>query len=204
MTRPAFTGVVLTGGRSTRMGRDKLFVPVDGRPLVGHAIDALSQAGAAAVLGVGGREDLLAPLGVHVLADRYPGEGPLGAVVTALSSAGHDLVVVVSGDTTGVTASDVTALVDAAEVSSVDVVVADLDGTPQPLLACYRRRRVLPVWSELFDAGERSPMRALASVSHRLLAMEASRIIDLDCPDDVHRYAASRRRREASQRGRQE
>ena len=41
MTTPRVSAVVLAGGRSVRFGRDKLAEPIDGRPLLHHAIDAV-------------------------------------------------------------------------------------------------------------------------------------------------------------------
>ena len=50
----AFAGAVLTGGRSSRMGRDKATLPVDGVPMAARVADALRRAGAEPVLAVGG------------------------------------------------------------------------------------------------------------------------------------------------------
>lgn len=38
-------GIVLVGGRSSRMGRDKAFLELKGKPLVGHMLDVLRSAG---------------------------------------------------------------------------------------------------------------------------------------------------------------
>ena len=43
---PAFSGAVLTGGRSRRMGTDKALVAVEGRPMVVRVAAALRAAGA--------------------------------------------------------------------------------------------------------------------------------------------------------------
>ena len=39
---PAVSAIVLAGGASTRFGRDKLAEPVDGRPLLHHAAEAVA------------------------------------------------------------------------------------------------------------------------------------------------------------------
>ncbi|HJR26495.1 MAG TPA: NTP transferase domain-containing protein, partial [Acidimicrobiales bacterium] len=44
---PPFTGVVLCGGRSTRMGRDKALLELHGVPMARRVADALTAAGAA-------------------------------------------------------------------------------------------------------------------------------------------------------------
>ena len=43
---PPFSGAVLCGGGSRRMGRDKALIAVDGRPLAVRVADAVTAAGA--------------------------------------------------------------------------------------------------------------------------------------------------------------
>src|SRR5258706_3748293 len=93
-----FAGAVLTGGRSTRMGRDKALIAVDGVPLAVRAATVLRDAGASAVVAVGGDIDALEALGLDARPDLYPGEGPLGAILTAFDAASTDLVVVLACD----------------------------------------------------------------------------------------------------------
>jgi molybdenum cofactor guanylyltransferase len=85
-------GAVLCGGASRRMGHDKALVEVAGLPMAERVARALVGAGCAPVRFVGGGAAALAVLGRPVVADRFPGEGPLGGVVTALA-AGGDVVV---------------------------------------------------------------------------------------------------------------
>ncbi|MET0580139.1 MAG: NTP transferase domain-containing protein, partial [Ilumatobacteraceae bacterium] len=77
-------GAVLTGGSSRRMGTDKAFVEVDGVPMAERVAAALSGGGCSPVSYVGGDVALLARFGRTVHADRFPGAGPLGGVLTAL------------------------------------------------------------------------------------------------------------------------
>ena len=76
-------GAVLTGGAGRRMGGGKPFVEYRGRRSGVASPTALRDAGCAPVVAVGGPRDDLAALGLDVIDDRWPGEGPLGAVVTA-------------------------------------------------------------------------------------------------------------------------
>src|SRR5262245_1565825 len=98
MDRRSFSGAVLTGGASRRMGRDKALVEVDGRPMAGRVAAALREAGAAEVQAIGGDAAGLGELGLDVVPDRFPGEGPLGGIVTALSAASQPVTVVVACD----------------------------------------------------------------------------------------------------------
>ncbi|HEV7719921.1 MAG TPA: NTP transferase domain-containing protein, partial [Iamia sp.] len=79
-------GAVLCGGASRRMGRDKALVPIDGVALARRVADALVAGGCVRVLAVGGDAAALAALGLEPVLDRWPGEGPLGGLATALSA----------------------------------------------------------------------------------------------------------------------
>jgi molybdopterin-guanine dinucleotide biosynthesis protein A len=162
-----FTGAVLTGGRSTRMGRDKAFVEVRGTPLVLVAASALRDAGAAPVFAVGGDAETVAglrSLGLPVVDDRHPGEGPLGGVLSALAEAPTDVVAVLSCDLPHVIADAVEAVVTALDTDrAAAAAVPEVDGRLEVLLAAYRAS-CLPVLAAAFAAGERSLTRALRQV----------------------------------------
>ena len=72
-------GLVLAGGRSSRMGEDKAMLRIDGRSLLERAMRALWDAGA----------DKVAISGTRAagIADRWPGTGPVGGIASAM----HDL-----------------------------------------------------------------------------------------------------------------
>lgn len=80
------TGIVLAGGKSRRMGRDKALLPFGGRPLVSRSVEACRALFARTLL-VGGARAALRALGVPVIADDCPGS-PLGGLITALRHAG--------------------------------------------------------------------------------------------------------------------
>ena len=184
---PRFTGAVLTGGRSRRMGRDKALLEVGGRPLATLAGDALRGAGAAEVLAVGGDGEALAGLGFRAVADRWPGAGPLGGVVTALEAAGEDVVVVLACDLPGVTVAAVAAVLDGL-AGGADAAVPEVEGRRQVLLAAYRRWPCLPVLAAALDAGERAVHRALAPlVVAPVTLVDPAWAADVDTPADLAR-----------------
>ena len=132
-----WTGVVLAGGASTRMGRDKALIQVDGTPMACRVADALAAAGASEVLCIGGDEHTLRAAGLDHRADEDPGAGPLAAVVTALHHAAHDVVFIGACDLLDPDAEAIRATVDA--LADHDAAVPT-DGTnAQPLHAAYNR-----------------------------------------------------------------
>jgi molybdenum cofactor guanylyltransferase len=97
-------GVVLAGGESRRMGRDKAFVEVDGEPLWKRQVAVLRAAGALRVALVRrrGQEAIGYP---DCLFDAFVGCGPLAGIHAALGTGGHPLVAVLAVDMPGIDAA---------------------------------------------------------------------------------------------------
>jgi molybdopterin-guanine dinucleotide biosynthesis protein A len=93
-------GVILAGGRGRRMGgADKALIPLQGRPLVAHAIARLASQVGALAISANGDPGRLAAFGLPVLPDDDP-KGPLSGVLAGLVWAdGHDAIATVAVDT---------------------------------------------------------------------------------------------------------
>jgi molybdopterin-guanine dinucleotide biosynthesis protein A len=171
---PPFSGAVLCGGASRRMGTDKALVAVGpgGRPLASVALAALRAAGAVEVAAVGGDRPGLAALGFSYVADRHPGEGPLGGLVSALAAAPCEVVAVLACDLPDVEAGAVRAVV--AALGDAAIAVPVVDGRLQVLLAAYHRR-CLPHLEAAFAAGVRAVHRALAGLDVRTVELAEPR-----------------------------
>jgi len=79
-------GVVLAGGRASRMGGgDKGLLLLGGRSLLDRVIERLRPQVGALVLNANGDPDRFARLGIPVVADTHPGAGPLTGVLAGMS-----------------------------------------------------------------------------------------------------------------------
>jgi len=179
-----FSGAVLTGGQSRRMGRDKALLDVEGEPLAVRAARVLRDAGAGAVMAIGGDGAALGALGLEWHADLYPGDGPLGGIITALkvASAGTDVVVVVATDLVALTPSTVKTVV-AGLTSEMDVALAD-SGRLEPLCGAWRRRAE-PVLAAAFAAGERAVHAALSGLVVVTVPVDATTLRNVNAPSDL-------------------
>lgn len=133
----SFTGAVLAGGASTRMGVDKSTL------FTARVVAALEAAGAAEVLVISEDDD--------------PGHGPLGGVATALRRARHEVVAVLACDLPDVQPAGIRAVVDAL---TDDVDAALPPG--EPLHAAWRRS-ARPV---VLAAIERGDLAVRAALDH--------------------------------------
>src|SRR5438270_112688 len=100
-----FTGVLLSGGKSRRMGRDKALITFSGNcPLWRLQLEKLQGLGLAEVV-VSGPPRPGFPRGLRCLADAYPGRGPLGGLGTVLDACPHRPVLVLAVDVPGISAA---------------------------------------------------------------------------------------------------
>ena len=90
------TGVILVGGQSRRMGRDKVFLEIGGKPLFERVLEVFSECFKRVVL-VGGREERFAAYGLPCLPDIYPGSA-LGGLYTGLFHSTTEQIFVSSCD----------------------------------------------------------------------------------------------------------
>ncbi len=201
-TEERVTGILLAGGRSERMGRDKAWVELAGRPLVRWVLDALQVATDAQVIvareGQRGIGKLLA-LGPPVVVDRLQARGPLTGIHAGLKAIATDLAVVVACDmplvrpellaylagTIGAWHAAVPYVGEGMPpgtptgVAGASAIVTARAAGLQPLLAAYRRRCVGPL-EELLGGGPLPTTALISVIQARIVHPEEWRAVDPD------------------------
>lgn len=160
-------GVVLCGGRSRRMGRDKALLPVGdpAQPLVAHVASGLRRV-ADPVFVAPGRAGRLGPLPYPELDDEGEDLGPLGGIAAALAASPHEVMAVVAVDMPFVNPAvfDLLARTRADE----DAVVPETSDGLQPLHALFATEALLAVRAALAD-GRLSVLDLLGRLSVRVV-----------------------------------
>jgi molybdenum cofactor guanylyltransferase len=185
---PLVAGAVLVGGASRRMGRPKAVIEVDGSPMVSRVAVALSAGGCSPVRLIGGGT-VPDDVGYLVVEDRWPGEGPLGGVITALMEARRD-VVVAACDLPDLDAAAVRSVRDAPGADEVDAVVATTDRL-EPALARWNHR-ALDQLTAIFTNGERALHAALARLEIVEVAVDPMALRNVNSPGDLGEGAGTR------------
>lgn len=158
------TGVVLAGGRSTRMGRDKASLVYGGRPLLCRAVDLLRPLTTEQiVVGDPARHGSLHP---GVVADEVAGWGPLGGLITAMGMATEARLLVLACDLPGLTPGFLADLCADHRPGDDVLVPVHGDGRREPLCAIYAAR-CRKTFLERARAGQLSLLAAIASVHSR-------------------------------------
>jgi molybdopterin-guanine dinucleotide biosynthesis protein A len=175
--------IVLAGGRSSRFGSDKLFVAVNGSPLVAHAVEAARALGAdVVVVGPAGFE---LPDDVAVVREDPPYSGPYAAVAAGLAAVDVDasVVLVLAGDLVdpGALLPRLVAAVDAGAEAAVAV---DSAGLRQPLLAAYA---LVPLLGGIVgvDPTNRAASELLDGLHVVEVADDARHTRDIDTVEDL-------------------
>jgi molybdopterin-guanine dinucleotide biosynthesis protein A len=155
-------GFVLAGGRSSRMGRDKSLLELEGEALVERAARRVSAAaGSVALVGDAGRH---AKFGWPVVVDLRPGQGPLGGIESALASpfAGQ-WNLIVACDMPYLDPALLEKLIAEARFRRPMCITAYTAQGVEPLCAVYARE-FLDVARRALDAGQRKVRDAFAGL----------------------------------------
>jgi len=136
-------GLVLAGGRSSRMGGgDKCLEPLGGKPLLGHVLARLRPQVSGVIINANGEPARLASFGLPVVADSEPEfAGPLAGVEAGLAWVAANRpevswVVTVPGDTPFIPHDLVARLVDA-ESGAGTMVVARSETGVHPVVGLW-------------------------------------------------------------------
>jgi molybdopterin-guanine dinucleotide biosynthesis protein A len=163
-TSLSFSAVLLAGGKSTRMGRDKAGLIIDGQPLWQRQLATL-RATEPDELFISGRLDgPYAGAGVPIVVDAVPGLGPLGGLVAALRCARQPYLLVLAVDLPAMSSAFLRQLVCAAAARGTGI-VPRFGEWFEPLAAVYPRSS-LP----LMEAALRSDDRSLQPLIHAGIA----------------------------------
>ena len=149
MDKNGVTVAIQAGGKSSRMGQDKAFVKLNGRPLIEIVRDTVIDVGAEHIL-ITNKPDAYAHLGLPMFGDLYPDHGPLGGIYTAISQASHPHVLVVACDMPWLSRPLLAYMLSLR--ATADIIIPRWDKFPEPLHAVYNKT-CLPAIKTNLDNG---------------------------------------------------
>ena len=170
-----FHGYVQAGGGSTRFGTDKAMVELGGKTLLVRTVELVAS--------VCEQTRIVAPSGkyanapVSIVGDKWPGQGPLGGILTALDFSDEKLrvaggerswVLIVSCDMPFLTREWLACLCGRAVKSTAQVVVPESENGLEPLCACWRTDAAAMIQAA-FDDGVRKVTEAMKRLRMEVL-----------------------------------
>ena len=184
-------GFITAGGKSSRMGVDKAWLEIGGRPLISRVISALEPVVSqiSIIANSGGYEHL----GYPVFGDRRPNIGPLEAIATALSHASKPRVLLVSCDMPFLTSEFLKYLVDFPDKSPI-IVPEDCKKMLEPLCAIYSikvlktvERQIIRGHRKVSDLFEEVPTRRIRFEQFAHLGNSKMLFENINTPADYER-----------------
>jgi molybdopterin-guanine dinucleotide biosynthesis protein A len=170
------SAIVLAGGSSRRLGRDKALLPWRSHTLIEHIVAQL-QAVSDDVLVITGREKrYLELLGVPVFADEIADIGPMGGLYTGLKHARHEYSLAVACDMPLLNRAIIDLLTSELD-SSMRAVVPEVQGHRVPTLALYHKECLLAI-EQLVAQGCTSVQALLDAVPIKIVAEAKLRTVD--------------------------
>jgi molybdenum cofactor guanylyltransferase len=144
MQRPeGVIGIVLAGGKSSRMGGDKALVPLGGRPLLAYVIERLAPQVTEIVLNANDDPGRFGEFGLPLVADRLDGQlGPLAGIHAGLAWTEANrpesrFVITVAADTPFFPADLVSRLCAATDKANSTIVVARSESGVHPVFGLW-------------------------------------------------------------------
>lgn len=141
------TGVILAGGRSSRMKFNKAFAEVAGRPVIETIIDKYARLFSETIIITNDPEEYQR-YGLPIFTDVYPRRGPVSGIHASLYYASFDKVFVLGCDMPFMSMKLVQHMLDCLE--GHDTVIPEIGGFLQPISAAYRKT-CLPVLTECLE-----------------------------------------------------
>ena len=181
------TGLILAGGKSSRMGFDKRKIKLSGKPVITALSELLNPVCDAVVVSCKPGNP---PDGNHkLLFDDFSCEGPLAGIITALKIFPENNILVIAADQPFITESDLADLITYTnELNPVTAFLNPSTHITEPFPSLWRQTS-LPLLMEFLKSNKPSPMDFIrASESKILNSQNPDFAINLNFPEDLKNH----------------
>ncbi len=176
------TAIILAGGKSSRMGRDKGLAEFGGLPMVRYSINACKNITNNILIST--RNQDYTRFGYPLIADNFAERGPVGGLEAALSTSRTELNIVCPCDMPGIHADILNMLLMESHGAKA-VVAQDPDGKVYPVLGVYSRSAI-SVIREQIRLGEYRMTRLLQRLDAKTVVVKAaSQLVNFNFPEDL-------------------
>ncbi len=141
------SGVILAGGKSSRMKYNKAFAEIAGRSVINIIVDKFNQYFEEIII-ISNEPELYYELGPVVYTDIYPHMGPVSGIHSGLYHARHDQAFILGCDVPFINMELVEYMFN--QLGDYDSVVPEIDTYLQPLSAIYSKK-CLPVLTNCLE-----------------------------------------------------
>jgi molybdopterin-guanine dinucleotide biosynthesis protein A len=174
-------GLVLAGGKSARMGKDKSLIHYHGKPQREFLFDLLSEFCSKVFTSC--RSEQHVPGYLNPLIDSCEVGGPLNGILSAFSFASNKAWIAVAVDMPNVKSESIRLLVDGRDPKkAATCFVNPADELPEPLITLWEPR-AFPLILELVKTGDNSPRSFLIRHPVKKIKAEGHLFLNINYPD---------------------
>ena len=175
------TGIILSGGKSTRMGQNKALMKINDKTVIEHVKDLMQNIFSKVIL-ITNTPDEYTFLGMKMYQDIYTQMGPLAGIHSGLTYSSTDNNFVISCDTPLMTQEMINYLIE--YKTNMPITIAKADGYIQQLCGVYNKS-VLPIAtsilsSQLNDEGRNNEPKKRGCKVLGLIDIVGAEIIDAE------------------------
>jgi molybdopterin-guanine dinucleotide biosynthesis protein A len=177
------TGIILSGGKSRRMGRDKGLIRFKGKLLIHYATDLMHELADEIIISTNNED--YKKLNYPTVSDNYKDVGPLGGIEAALRHSDNKINLLAPCDNPFLTKELFTLLLS--KISGFDAAVPrNIDGKTEPLTACYSKD-ILPVIVHQIESGDYKVQNFLKKI--RTIYVDTNyRFENFNAPGDLKEF----------------
>ncbi|MCK5843823.1 MAG: molybdenum cofactor guanylyltransferase [Victivallales bacterium] len=179
------TAIIMAGGQSSRMGRNKSMLTINGASLIKSVIDKLRTVFDEIIISVGDKGSFNFP-DIREIPDIKKQQGPLMGLFSTMSESTSELNFVTACDIPDPDTALILNMLELAEKHDI-VLPVDENGRYEPLFAVYRKS-VACVAGRLLASGERKMTTLLEHANFKTVPMHSRCIRNLNTENDYKEY----------------
>jgi len=199
MNQNNFTGFVLAGGKSSRMGVDKYALELGGETFLDRALDVLKPVCETVKIVLNNDQHIETNL--PVVRDIYQERGAPGAIHAALKNCETKFAVILAVDLPNVSTEAIENLTNITLASNkyIAFVPRQTDSRPQPLCAVYRAKYCLPALEKLLEENNTASVQDFLDlllpkyIETNRLSADENILFNVNSPDDFQQIGSESR-----------
>ena len=162
------TGIILAGGKSSRMGSDKGLLMLNDKPFIQYSIDALKPlVSEIIIVSDASKYDVF---GLKRITDITKDAGPVSGIYSGLEASKTELNLILSCDIPLITSEVLQQLIDAIDDTS-EIIQAESYGKSMPLIALYKKC-IKNTFKSFLEQDERRLRVAIKSCNYKNVVLD--------------------------------
>jgi len=181
--------IILSGGKSSRFGKDKGLFIFKGKPLITYSIDLCNKFTNSILISSNNQD--YEQFGLHVFGDVYKESGPMGGIYSGLLNSKHDINLIVSSDTPFIQTELIEILLK--NYQNEDVVIFQTSDLKfQTLIGIFHSRIIKLLETEL-SLNHFKMIRFIQQTNHKIIKLDSNNefsksFINFNYQSDIQRY----------------